>query len=765
LNLIRRTRAADILVPVLLFCASFGYLYLFVRLGWFLQDEGYLYYQYLRAFRGQVPYRDFFTGYGPITLYLHAALFSLFGVSIGVARVFLAIVHSVSAVCLYAIGRRFTTRVLAAVPPLLFLTMQPGDISDMAFHNTPYPLWYAVALTVIGAWVMLRSLEAGSPARRLAWLVFAGFIGGTTLLTKQNSGVFFLWGVSGFLFSHPGEDRVSVQDEQRSARWLRLAYLALIPLATLYLIGGNINAVTLGFFVAPAATMALVGARQGFGPAAWWRLRLDVLSVGFGFLVAVVPWLVHLGALVGLDTFLRALFFVGVDPERSLYRPFPVPWIPTWIMLNVLLAAVLGYLVAWGARFDPGARMPAAPRRRAAAWVVALAALLPAAWLITTQQKNVRLIVNVQNNPWEVCTQGSTAIDNLAAYLIFLVLAAAIVRAWRHTSPAGRSGTDSFLSLLWITTCALAAYYPRMDAAHLVAAAPLAYVVAVALVPKRVSILAQMLTEARHFSSPALLAGEDEGEGSEQAADGATHRHPGVLQAGPLTHTLSPRQCGERDRMGALGTEQSLSRTDVALVGQFGRRILAAACVLLLGLAVGLKLAPKVYSRIMLARAEGHLHLAATPVENLRFDRADVYFPVYKSVHRLRVESFREMVQHVQNTIGTDEPFFVFPALAMAYFVSERDNPTRHDYFLGSNVRFDEQVEIIRILEQDRVELVVVPSDQNDYFLKSCRPYTRLLWAYLKQSYYLERRLDKYDVLRRYGTTSGSDSDSDDHAS
>jgi hypothetical protein len=687
LNLIRRTRAVDLLVPVLLFCASFGYLYLFRRLGWFLQDEGYLYYQYLRAFRGQVPYRDFFTGYGPITLYLHAALFSLFGVSIGVARIFLAMVHSFSAVCLYAIARRFTSRVLAAIPPLLFLAMQPGDISDMAFHNTPYPLWYAVALTVIGAWVMLRSLEARSPARRLVWLVLAGFIGGTTLLTKQNSGVFFLWGVSGFLFSNPGDDQIPVKDEPRSARWLRAGYLALIPLATLYLIRSHIEFTTLVLFALPAAVMARIGARRGFGPVARRRLLVDVLSVGLGFVLAVVPWLVHMSALVGLDAFLRALFFVGVDPERSLYRPFPVPWIPTWIMLNVLLAAVLWYLAA-GRRacLDPGASTRAA-RRRTAAWLVALAALVPAAWLVTTQQKSLHMIVNVQNNPWEVCTQASTAIDNMTAYLAFLVLAAAILRAWRQMPPAGRCGAESFLLLLWITTCQLAAYYPRMDAAHLMAVAPLVYVIAVVLVSQ---------------------------------------------------------------------AEKALGEGKARLDYRSGRRILASACMLLLTIGVGFKLAPKVYSRIMLARSQGRLRLAPTPVEDLRFDRADVYFPVYKSVHRLRVESFREMILHVQNAIGSDEPLFVFPALAMAYFVSERDNPTRHDYFLGSNVRFDEQVEIIRVLERERVEIVVVPSDQNDYFLKSCRPYTRLLWAYLKESYYLERRLDKYDVLRRYGTASGS---------
>ena len=59
-------RAADLVVSSAVFLIGFGYFFLFRRLGWFMQDEGVLYYQYLRVYQGQLPYRDFFTGYPPL---------------------------------------------------------------------------------------------------------------------------------------------------------------------------------------------------------------------------------------------------------------------------------------------------------------------------------------------------------------------------------------------------------------------------------------------------------------------------------------------------------------------------------------------------------------------------------------------------------------------------------------------------------------------------------------------------------------------------
>ena len=69
-------RRRDAVAAAAVFAAGFIYLYLFRELGWFMEDEGVLYYHYLRVYQGLVPYRDFFTGYAPLIYYVHAAAFS-----------------------------------------------------------------------------------------------------------------------------------------------------------------------------------------------------------------------------------------------------------------------------------------------------------------------------------------------------------------------------------------------------------------------------------------------------------------------------------------------------------------------------------------------------------------------------------------------------------------------------------------------------------------------------------------------------------------
>ena len=136
-----RRALPDLGVPAALFGLTFLYFYAFHRLGWFVEDEGVLYYHYLRVFQGQVPYRDFFTGYGPIVYYLHAAAFALFGVSINTTRTLMAAVNAATAAGLYSVTRRLSGRGLALIPPVLFAAMQPGDILSLGCPaSTPIQL-------------------------------------------------------------------------------------------------------------------------------------------------------------------------------------------------------------------------------------------------------------------------------------------------------------------------------------------------------------------------------------------------------------------------------------------------------------------------------------------------------------------------------------------------------------------------------------------------------------------------------------------------
>jgi predicted secreted protein len=209
------------------------------------------------------------------------------------------------------------------------------------------------------------------------------------------------------------------------------------------------------------------------------------------------------------------------------------------------------------------------------------------------------------------------------------------------------------------------------------------------------------------------------------------------------------------------GATPLLSIVGVALLGQAtegvrqtrGRLAVCAAAVLL-GV-VGLKSAPRVYSRVMVQRSAAGVQLVATPVEWLEFARARLYFPIYLERQRAHLAAFRELVHYVQDTTPRGAPVFAFPALPMLYFLSEHDNPTRHDYFLGDNVSDAEQLEVIRTLERRAVPVVVMMNDPSNYFVEQSAATTQVLRDYLTTRYYRERRIGPYDVLRRYGSPAG----------
>ena len=695
-------RRRDAVAAAAVFAAGFTYLYLFHQLGWFMEDEGVLYYHYLRVYQGLVPYRDFFTGYGPLIYYVHAAAFAVLGVSINAVRILTAVVNATTATGLYLVSRRFVPPVWAVAPALLFLVLQPGDIAVMVFHNSPYPSWWALAFSVWGTWALLRWLESRPP--HPAWLVLVGYLGGLVLCSKQNAGIFFLWGVTGFLASLPAPGAEDGGAELGVARSLRAGYLALIPLSCLLLVRSYLATATLAAFVVPAAGLALCGVRRRLDRTAWVSVLGDIVWVSVGVVLATAPWLVYFGHAMGVGPFLRSVFFVGADVERNLYVPFPALETPTVLVL-VPLALWCG--LQWWERRSAGPA-PAGVMswqragRRVLAGLIAAGGLGLALWHRPTLTRAVKLEYNL----WQIYSFVSDSLDNVVAYLSVGVLWLGLAAVWslRHgvgrdtaatasggmgfAAPQTGGGTPAppgtavaFLAVLWIAACSFVLFYPRMDYAHLYGATPLLSIVGVALL----------------------------GRGTDRT-----------------TRVALPRR-------------------------QVRRRVALLAAVVLLAV-VGLKSAPKVYSRVMVQRSAAGARLVATPVEWLAFPRARLYFPIYLERQRVHVAAVRDLVRYVQDTTPRDAPVFAFPALAMLYFLSEHDNPTRHDYFLGDNVGLSEQLDVIRTLEQREVPVVVTLNDPTDYFVEKSADATQVLRDYIATRYYRERRIGPYDVWRRYGS-------------
>jgi hypothetical protein len=673
----RVPKRTDVAVAAAVFAVGFALFWMFRALGWFAQDEGVLYYHYLRTHRGQTPYRDFFTGYGPVTLYLHSLLFSLLGVSIDATRVFMAGLNATSGVLLYLVTRRLASPLFAVVPALLFFTQQPGDIADMAFHNTPYPLWYLVTLFALAAWALLRAIETSSPRARAAWMFAIGVVGGVALFTKQNGGIFLLWGATGFLASHPMVPGAIA--EGRLWRAARAVYLSLIPLSMLLLSWTFASPLTLAAYVAPTAALAWIGASRRFSREAIGVALRCSGWIALGGAVATVPWIAYFAGSIGVEGYFRALFLWGKYVDRMIYLAYPMPGqLAAFALAAVLVPWYCTAVVQRHGWRDSPLSVRLSVGVAVAALVGGTTAFLGYHWF------ELRRLVLFEYNPWRMYREASLALDSAYSYLSFPVILGGVLLARRQSRGVDRTGdppAPAFLSVLWMAVCAFLLYYPRMDAAHFVSAAVLLYCVAAALVELSGVRLAE-------------LAG---GRG------------------------------GARLRRACLAV--------------------AAAFVLF---AVNLKMAPKVYSVVMLRKDGEGLPLIATPREEFAFARVNVYFPIYEKTHRQTHRAFVEAMDYVRAATAPDEPIFAFPAYPMVYFASERDNPTRHDYFLSNNVPFDEQVRLLDVLERSAVQILVLPSDENDYFVDVGRPYHNLLWAYFRQEYYLERRFGPYDVWRRF---------------
>lgn len=172
-------RLADLIViPACLVWLAFEPNYLH---GWVVYvDEGQNLAPIMRLFHGEVPYRDSYTLYGPLFLYLPALLMMLFGKTIAVLRAYFHVSSILNLLVAYLLGRRLCrTRVFRYLVPLLLLI------------ETTDPFWSSrwgglrPGIELLGLYCLTRYVQGGT-RRDLA---LAGLLTGVGLLYSTNSGV------------------------------------------------------------------------------------------------------------------------------------------------------------------------------------------------------------------------------------------------------------------------------------------------------------------------------------------------------------------------------------------------------------------------------------------------------------------------------------------------------------------------------------------------------------------------------------------------
>ena len=136
--------------------------------------------------RGKLLYRDIWYQYGPLTPYLQALAFAVFGINLNVLFIIGMILAISAALLLFEIGRDFQLVLPAAiVTPLFFL----AESFRPSIFNFIFPYSYAASMAAVFGLACLCCSVKHALGGRLLWLGAAGFCTSLALLTKQEFGL------------------------------------------------------------------------------------------------------------------------------------------------------------------------------------------------------------------------------------------------------------------------------------------------------------------------------------------------------------------------------------------------------------------------------------------------------------------------------------------------------------------------------------------------------------------------------------------------
>ncbi len=174
----RAARRLDLAVAALLFAAAVLYLVSWPRdLGF--ADESYFLYEAERIRDGEVMYRDIFQFVSPLSWYLMAGLFWLFGTDLLVARVCMALLHAATAAMCFTCARSLgVRRSLAVLPAVAYVALCHGPWPFASPH------WFSTAVVVLILLVGLR----GRWAERPLAAVGLGALTGLLIGVQQQKG-------------------------------------------------------------------------------------------------------------------------------------------------------------------------------------------------------------------------------------------------------------------------------------------------------------------------------------------------------------------------------------------------------------------------------------------------------------------------------------------------------------------------------------------------------------------------------------------------
>lgn len=157
---------------------SLGYLAIAITRGVGVYDEGAVCYGAVKVLHGGIPYRDFWTAYGPGQYYLLAAAFKVFGVSLLTDRMYTLAVEWIIAILAYSISRKIAGPVAGLVSCVTVATWLTFDQSPL------YPVAPALLFSMAGFWVAAKTPSTATRS------VLAGLLIGCVTLIRYDMGIY-----------------------------------------------------------------------------------------------------------------------------------------------------------------------------------------------------------------------------------------------------------------------------------------------------------------------------------------------------------------------------------------------------------------------------------------------------------------------------------------------------------------------------------------------------------------------------------------------
>jgi len=148
-----------------------------------IYDESLELYCAEHALRGEVPYRDFWTMYGPAQFYVLALIFKVLGVSAVAGRIYDAVVKAGLVCICFALVKGFTNRLASGLACALILLWM--TCNDDPIYN--FPIFPALVCSLISIMFLSRSFDHAFHPRNI---FYAGLFVGAASVFRHDSGVY-----------------------------------------------------------------------------------------------------------------------------------------------------------------------------------------------------------------------------------------------------------------------------------------------------------------------------------------------------------------------------------------------------------------------------------------------------------------------------------------------------------------------------------------------------------------------------------------------